>query len=266
MTTEQKIAAHYARKDLGQEILDAIASTDAISIDDLAPYDEFHIGGRPATAHFIPQLGLGPDMHVLDVGCGIGGPARFVAHETGARVSGIDLTPEFIDTARLLSARCGLDGRTDFACGSALSMSYEDESFDAAYMIHVGMNIGDKEALYREIKRVLKPGGVFGIYDIFGNDKGPDFVFPAPWASTPDTSFLAQVGDVETLLIAAGFTVVHKEDRLGFAKAALEKMLAAALEKGGSPVMGAAFPEKLGNLIKNVEAGLCSPWEIICRK
>jgi SAM-dependent methyltransferase len=143
-----EVSKHYFHGDLLaaiQRALDVLGRSPAnITIDDLAPIDEFHIGGRQASEDFLGQLGLAPGMHVLEIGCGLGGAARLVASRYECRVAGIDLTPEYVETAKALCAWVGLQDRIVLQEGSALSLPFEDAAFDAAYMLHVGMNIPDK--------------------------------------------------------------------------------------------------------------------------
>lgn len=129
-----------------------------MTIDDLAPVDEFHIGGRRASEHFLSQLGFSPEMHVLDIGCGLGGAARFVASRYKSRVTGVDLTPEYVKTAKVLCRWVELQDRISLHQGSALSLPFSDSTFDGAYMLHVGMNIADKAKLCFEVSRVLRAG------------------------------------------------------------------------------------------------------------
>jgi len=137
-----------------------------VTVDDLAPVDEFHIGGRQASEAFLAQLALTPNQRVLDIGCGLGGSARFAATRYGCEVTGIDLTGAFVDTGKVLCDWVGLADRVSLLQGSALDMLFESGAFDAAYMLHVGMNIADKRQLCADVHRVLRPGACFGIYDL----------------------------------------------------------------------------------------------------
>ncbi len=208
MTDTRTVARHYSHGNLLEQIrrgLEAAGKSPAsATIDDLAPADEFHIGGRKASEDFITQLGLATHHHVLDVGCGIGGTSRFVADRCGCRVSGVDVTPEFIETGRILSEWVGLDRRVDLQLGSALDMPFDDDSFDVAIMLHVGMNIADKHRLFAEVYRVLRPGAIFGVYDVMQSGPGP-IAFPVPWSQVAETSALATPEDA---LESSGFTTV----------------------------------------------------------
>lgn len=270
MTIEQAVMDHYGRAGIAGEILAAIGRDGVLTTDDFAPYDEFHIGGRTATAYLTGQLGLKAGMRVLDIGSGIGGPARYVAEMTGAHVTGIDLTPDFVEAADILTGRSALAGRVAFRVESAIDLSFADGSFDGAYMIHVGMNIQDKDALFAEAFRVLKPGSVFGIYDILAGEGGDAPYFPLPWASAPSSSFLAAPDAMRSGLRRAGFDVVHDENRRDFALGTFEKIW--KLEREGTlhtvkpPVHMADYPAKILNLARAVEMKLCAPWVIVCRK
>ena len=240
-----------------------------LTIEDLAPVDEFHIGGRKATTEFMAKLGLGPDMRVLDVGSGLGGPARFAAHSHGCHVTGIDLTPEFVEVAKALARRVGLEKRVTYVCGSAIATPFPAASFDAAYMLHVGMNIENKAKLMDEVRRVLKPGAVFGVYDVMRTGDG-DLAFPVPWARTARTSFVVRPGAYRRRLDCAGFDLGHERDRSEFALEFFRDMRARVAEKGTPPlglhiVMGKDFQDKTGNMIANLERKLIAPIEMIGR-
>lgn len=194
MPTQQDVSKHYTHGNLVAAIQGGIESlgksVKSVTVDDLAPVDEFHIGGRQASEDFLGQLGLSPEKQVPDVGCGLGGAARFIASRYGCHVTGIDLTPEYIETAKAVCAWVGLDSRISLHQGSALAMPFADGAFDCAYMLHVGMNIDDKAKLCSEVSRVLRPNSVFGIYDVMRIDEG-ELSYPVPWATTAASSALA---------------------------------------------------------------------------
>ncbi len=273
MTIELTVAEHYTHGSLEAAILDGLRrsgrNADRIDPDDLAPADEFHIGGRAATVEFADQLGLRPGMELLDIGSGFGGPARYFAHHRKCRVTGIDLTDEYVRVAGALSERAGLGGEIKFVQGSALAMPFPAGSFDGAYMLHVGMNIADKATLFAQVKRVLKPGATFGVYDVMRIGAG-DLAFPVPWARTAESSFVAAAGDYRRLLRDAGFEVRKERERRAFGIEFFKKMQARVAESGLPPLglhiaMGADFPHKVRNLVANLENGLLAPIEMICR-
>ncbi|MDA1356905.1 MAG: class I SAM-dependent methyltransferase [Proteobacteria bacterium] len=167
---ENAVAQHYGADDLLARIDAGLKSSGVdparLTLEDLAPVDEFHIGGRKATQHAVSRMSLSASDHLLDVGCGLGGAVRYISAAIGCRATGIDLTPEFIDVARNLTARLGLSAPPEFETASALAMPFEDQTFDAAITFHVAMNIPDRAGLYTEIARVLRPGATFCIYDV----------------------------------------------------------------------------------------------------
>jgi ubiquinone/menaquinone biosynthesis C-methylase UbiE len=275
MAKSDAVADHYTHGRLLDAILAGVTALgktpQTLDIGDLAPVDEFHIGGRQATEDFVAQLGLSPEDHVLDVGCGIGGTARYLASTCGCRVTGLDLTPEFVEAGRVLCAWVGLGERVDLTQGSALAMPFEPARFDAVVMLHVGMNIADKAGLFAEVGRVLRPGATFGLYDIMRRNDEP-LVYPVPWAAVPDTSALATPEDYRAALAEAGFEVTKERDRREFAAeffAALRERTEAA---GGPPplglhiLLGETAALKVRNMVDNVAAGRVSPVEMIARK
>lgn len=200
---ETEVAKHYTTGALMRHILNALRTLDidpdAATPDDLAAVDEFHTGGRRATDDLLAQLTIKPGTLALDIGCGIGGPARHVAHTKGAHVTGVDLTPEFIETARELSALVGLADQTDFHTGSALALPVKDGHFELALLLHVGMNIEDKTTLMAEAKRVLKPGGTFAVFDVMrAEDETTPLAFPLPWSEAAGTSFVTPLPPTRT--------------------------------------------------------------------
>lgn len=275
MPAQADVSRHYAHGSLTDAIREGLAALGkapgTIAVDDLAPVDEFHIGGRKASEDFLDQLGLDADKHVLDVGCGLGGAARFVASRYGSRVTGIDLTSEYVATGRTLCTWVGLDQRIALHQGSALAMPFADSSFDGAYMLHVGMNIEDKDKLAAEVARVLRPGGAFGIYDVMRIGPG-DLAYPVPWAATADLSAVSEPDRYKKALERAGFAVTAERDRRDFALAFFANVRARTAAAGGPPplglhvLMGKTTPEKVQNMIDNISKGRIAPVELIARK
>ena len=270
---ESRTAEHYTSGGLLERIVAGLRATGVKPADatpaDLNPVDEFHIGGHAATEELVAQAGLGPDMRVLDIGSGLGGTARHIAGYVGCHVTGIDLTREFVATATELSAMVGLGSRTRFRVGSALAMPFKDASFDAALLVHVGMNIPDKRRLMAEAARVLRPGAPFLVYEVMRTGAGA-LDFPVPWASVPRDSFVATPGEYRDAARAAGFTVEAERERRDFALDFFRR-LQARFTAGGPPplgshlITGATAAEKIANQIANIESGRIAPVEMILR-
>jgi ubiquinone/menaquinone biosynthesis C-methylase UbiE len=274
LPTQQDVSNHYTHGDLAAAIRTGIESlgktVNSVTVDDLAPVDEFHIGGRQASEDFLGQLDLSPEKHALDVGCGLGGAARFVASRYGCRVTGIDLTPEYVETAKVLCRWVGLDNSISLHQGSALAMAFADRAFDRAYMLHVGMNIDDKAKLCSEVSRVLRSNALFGIYDVMRIGDG-ELAYPVPWATTAASSAVAKPVQYREALQAAGFSVVAERNRRDFALAFFDQLRARTAAGGPPPLglhilMGRNTPDKVQNMIHNISNGCIAPVELIARK
>ncbi len=271
---ERDVATHYSHGSLQAAILAGLKAIgherDHIEPEDLAAIDEFHIGGKAATEHVASQLDLKPGMSLLDVGSGIGGAARFFARHYDCQVIGIDLTPEYVSVATWLTKLLGLDHKAEFRVGSALNLPFPEGSFDRGTLLHVGMNIPNKERLCREVHRVLKPGGMFAIYDVMRTGE-EEIEFPVPWAATPLTSFLQTPEHYRRALEGAGFEIASERNRRDVGLEFFRTMRARVAGSGPPPLgihilMGHDAPVKAGNMLKNLEAGCISPVEIIASR
>jgi len=273
VSSEAKVAGHYTRGKLEETILQAVALTGSdpgqLKAKDLATVDEFHVGGLEATRELGAQMELGPGLRVLDVGSGIGGPARYFAAEHQCKVTGIDLTEEFVQVARSLTRRAKLDHLAEFVQASALDLAFPVETFDRAYMIHVGMNIADKTGVFREVRRVLKPGGMFVIFDILRAGSG-EIAYPVPWALSEETSFVADLKSYRDALEKAGFRVERDRGRRAFGIDFTERMIARGAQ-GGQPALGLhlLMGDLASVMIKNVltmmKQGVLEPVELYAR-
>jgi sarcosine/dimethylglycine N-methyltransferase len=219
------------------------------------PLDQFHTRGLAATTELARLAGITADMAVLDVGSGVGGPARFLAATYGCRVTGIDLSEPFVEAARYLAERTGQSGEVSFQIASALQLPFDDGRFDAVLLQHVAMNISDRARLYREIRRVLKASGRFATYDVVLNGGEPHY--PVPWARTPATSFLLTAAVTRETIEPAGFRALAWQDDSEAAKAWI-----AQLRASGPPpspnlgvVMGPEFAQLSANLGRNIMEG-----------
>jgi ubiquinone/menaquinone biosynthesis C-methylase UbiE len=275
MTSFDEVANHYG----DDALLDAISNgvralgktKKSLTIEDLAPVDEFHIGGAAATRTFLDKLGINANDHVLDVGCGIGGASRFAAATYGCRVTGVDLTREYVETGRELCRWLELEDRVQLCHGNALSTNFANDTFDTVFLLHVGMNIPDKGALAAEAWRVLKPGGVLGVFDVMRKSEG-DLTFPVPWSTTPATSFVATPAEYRTSLEEAGFVVREENDRGGMAAKFFTDLQDSASGAEGPPplglhlLMGPDAQEKVRNMIYHVLEGSVAPVEMVAEK
>lgn len=262
------VSRHYGMDDLvaGVEAALAAHASDRLSVEELGHFDELHVGGRAATKALAERLPPGAGRRLLDVGSGIGGAARLLASAHGWRVTGIDLTEPYCRVARYLTARLGLAERAGFTVANGLALPFADGTFQAATSVHAAMNIPDKAALYREVRRVLAPGAPFALYDLLQGQAGPPR-FPVPWADTPATSFLADPDELIGTLEASGFQVIDREDRGGIAKAAFQQGpkpndLARA---GVRLFLGGDYKTKMANLKGNILEDRVTPWLVVCR-
>jgi ubiquinone/menaquinone biosynthesis C-methylase UbiE len=268
------VSSHYSRGDLLSRLNAALAADgadpDHPTADALAPYDHFHGRGLDATVELADLMPATAGDHVLDIGSGIGGPARYVATRFGCRVTGIDLTAEFCDVARHLTQFAGLADRVRFEAGDALAMPFADGTFNGAYSINVAMNIADKAAFYREIRRVLVPGGWLVLAEIAIGDGRP-LDFPTPWARTAATSFLATADQTRAGLLDAGFDVLQIRDSVEAARA-FGARSRALVERGEKPphrsvmlVHGEVARDAMANSARALQDGRSIPIEIVAR-
>lgn len=274
MSFHESLIDHYAPGGLLTSIEDGLASigktVESVVAADLVAVDEFHVGGRPATEHLLDQLGLQPTHEVLDVGCGIGGPARCAAGRV-RRVTGIDLTPEYAAVGNSINRWLGLTESIELQSGTALAMPFDDARFDAAYMLHVGMNIADKPALMTELARVLRPDGVFGVYDVMAIDGGR-LGFPLPWSSTEATSHVSTPDEYREAAASAGMTLIAENNRRPYAIEFFDRMGAARTGSSEPPplglhlLMGPRFGEKIQNMAAAIRSNQVAPVEMVFQR
>jgi SAM-dependent methyltransferase len=274
MSTDQEVTAHYHHGNLEEAFLTAVAAMGKdpmhLSPTDLMGADEFHIGGAQATSDLAAQLGLTAAMHLLDLGSGLGGPARHLAAAHGCRITGIDLSTEYVDVATSLTRRMGLTNQVNFQAGSATALPFEEAAFDGATLLHVGMNIADKRTLCANVHRVLRPGGFFAIYDVMRTGPG-DLNFPVPWSSAPETSFVEPPETYRAALTEAGFRIQAERSRAVFAREFFAALRARQTQSGASPlglqiVMGTTTPQKIANMLGLIDRGVIAPTEMIARR
>jgi len=269
------VSDHYARHDLVAAIRDGVLrlgkTTASVTIDDLAPVDEFHIGGRKATEELLAQLAISAADHLVDIGCGLGGAARLVATRYKCRVTGFDLTRDFVDAGNALCEWVGLEGQVTLRHASALSIPAADGAFGGGYMLHVGMNIADKSKLFAEAARVIRPGARFGVYDVMRTADG-ELGYPLPWATGPESNALAWREHYATALHSAGFEILAERDRKDVALAYFSAQRA-RMDIHATPapldlhiLLGERRPSQVRNMMEGVSTGLIAPVEFITRR
>ncbi len=259
MTDMMDVRDHYRATGLIERLKTALAALgpedQLLSVRQLAALDQFHTRGLAATAELTTLAGITADTSVLDVGSGVGGPARFLAATCGCHVTGIDLSEPFVEGARYLTERTGLGKLVKFEAGSALALPFGDGRFDAVLLQHVAMNIADRSRLYGEIRRVLKSGGRFATFDVVL--KGDEPIYPLPWARTPATSFLMTAAETRNAIEQCGFRALAWRDETEAAKAWFTELRASGPPPSPNlgVVMGPDVAELAGNLGRNLVQG-----------
>ena len=264
-TTPDSVRDHYeaanGERDLAATIRQMIEAGDGrIDAAQMAAFDQFHVGGLAATKAFDALLDLRPGERALDAGSGLGGPARHMAETFGCHVTGVDLAPSFVAVAQLLAERTGMSEQVSYQVGDLLALPFADACFDVVFTQHVVMNIDDREKVYREIARVLRPGGRFGFYDVLAAEGGEPPIYPTPWAATREASFLRTEALTRQALAQAGLTVEVWNDVTDKAQGWFAQQRA-----GFSPVanpapslvtvMGPRFGEMAANIARNLAEG-----------
>lgn len=228
----------------------------ALTRADIEPIDEFHIRGCAATLELAHRLNIPPGASVLDVGSGLGGPARTIAAEFDCHVTGVDITRDFCEAAHAMSCWVGLSDRVRFVQGDAAALALKPASFDAAITIHSAMNVVRKDAMYAGIHKVLKPGGRLGIYDVVQGEGGP-VIFPVPWARERSISHLATPAQMRHFLDLAGFSIEAEidstESSADWFRERFERLSTSGLSGLGSHLfLGSDYPAMVRNQVQNL--------------
>jgi SAM-dependent methyltransferase len=253
--TTTRVREHYNATDLTERIKLALATIvpedQKLTVAQLAPLDQFHSRGILATTELADAAEIAPSTRVLDLNCGIGGPARYLAATFGCRVIGVDLSPGFIDAATYLTARCELSDLVSFQIGDAMHLPFEDAAFDTVFLQHVAMNIENRAALSAEVHRILTPKGRLVIHDLVLRDG--DVVYPAPWARDASTSFLLSELDTRKALEQAGFKAVLWRDDT---QCTLDRFKAVMANSASGPNLGAVMGPDFSAIIDTLARNL----------
>ncbi|RKY95195.1 MAG: SAM-dependent methyltransferase [Ignavibacteriae bacterium] len=253
----------YTSTNLFPTILKALKATgkdiNNLTIKDLVPVDAFHIRGIEATKELASLIEIKPDYKILDIGCGIGGSARFLASKYKCFVTGVDVTEEYCKAAIELSKLLNLEDKTDFSHADAIDLPFENESFNIVWSEHVQMNVENKQKFYQEIYRVLKSGGKLLFYDVF-KGRGDEIFYPVPWANDSSTDFLTEQNETKYLIGSLDFKINYWEDKTELSKNWFSAMVAKVKNREPSPlglhlVMGKNANEKFQNMVRNLNEG-----------
>ena len=274
MMDEASLAEHWGKDDIYRRIVDALEASgkplEALTIEDLAPVDHFHARGFPATVELAERLPIRRGDRLLDIGCGIGGPARYLADRFDCRVDGIDITPAFIDTAARLTELLHLQGRVIFELGDGNHLPYADASFDGAYSQHVTMNVPDRPRFFGEAFRVLKPGAFFALSEHgLGPANNPHH--PVPWSADGSGEYLVTPDQTRAFLDQTGFTGIEIEFTGPGYLAGYRRAIELA-EQGRLPALGVHLLlgeqslQIVRNAARNIEQDRTCPIQVICRK
>lgn len=268
------IADHWGSGDVYGLIVSALDKMskplEGITIEDLAPVDHFHARGLPATVELADRLPIEAGQHILDIGCGLGGPARYIAKRFQCKVSGLDITEPFVEAANQLTALLRMEATVTLELGDGQLLPYPDSNFDGAYTQHVTMNVSDRPKFFAEAYGVLKPGAFFALTEHGLGPKG-DPHHPVPWSADGSGAYLLAPSETRALLKKTGFEDIVVEDT-GAKYAAGYRMAIEKAENGSLPplgihiLLGETALQKTRNTLRNIEEGRTHPFQLICRK
>jgi SAM-dependent methyltransferase len=274
MTDAKALADHWGRGDVYGLIMSAFnkmsKSLEGLTVEDLAPVDHFHARGFPATVELADRLPIKSDQHILDIGCGLGGPARYIAKRFHCTLSGIDITEPFVEAANKLTTLVRMEGQVKIRHGDGQRLPYPDSHFDGAYTQHVTMNVADRRKFFAEAYRVLKPGAFFALTEHGLGAKGNPH-YPVPWSADGSVAYLVTPSETRAFLEETGFEDIVVEDT-GAKYVAGYKVMIEKTERGALPplgihiLMGETALQKMRNAARNIEEGRTHPIQLICRK
>jgi SAM-dependent methyltransferase len=274
MTSANEIADHWAKGDVYGLIVSALNKMskplDGLTVEDLAPVDHFHARGLPATMELADHLPIKAGQHIVDIGCGLGGPARYIAKRFQCSVSGVDITKPFVEAANKLTTLVRMEGQVKIEHGDGQRLPYSNAYFDGAYTQHVTMNVADRPRFFAEAYRVLRPGAFFALTEHGLGAKG-DPHYPLPWSVDGSGAYLVTPSETRAFLEEAGFEDIVVEDT-GAKYVAGYKVVIEKAEKGALPplgihiLLGETALQKTRNAARNIEEGRTDPIQLICRK
>lgn len=274
MSSDSALSQHWAKGDVYTSIVAALEKAgkplDSLTIEDIAPVDHFHARGFPATVELADKLPITNGQHILDIGCGLGGPARYLAHRFGCKVSGVDITPQFVEVADKLTGLLHMEGKVELSLGDGNHLPYPDATFDGAISQHVTMNVENRIQFFVEACRVLKPGAFFAITE-HGLGASGDPQYPLPWSEDGSGAYLKTPDDTRGLLERSGFEDVVIERTGAKYLEGYNRVLALAARGELPPLgihilMGETAPQKTRNAARNIEERRTEPIQVICRK
>jgi ubiquinone/menaquinone biosynthesis C-methylase UbiE len=250
VTTNQirdQYSTGLSRRNIEQALVSAGLDLDHLQPTDLGMLEDFHTMGRYATSQLVDLAAISSEDAVLDAGSGVGGTARYVADRCGCKVTAVDLTEEYCETARWLNRLVGLDDQINVRQADVTELPFADATFRVVFSQHVQMNVADKIRFYRETRRVLVSGGRLAMWDITSGEGG-ELDYPLPWADDPALSHLVASDQLRAIVESAEFAIDHWNDLTEQASAMMQTLLTLPPNPLGLHAFVADFTEKANNL------------------
>src|SRR5262245_37992 len=253
-TVDRQYTTGKSRRDIERALVTAGLELANLQPADLAPLEDFHTMGRIATSQLVDLLGITSQDHVLDAGSDIGGTSRFLANRCGCRVTAVDFTDEYCETARWLDRLVGMEDRISVQQADVTNLPFADAIFEVVVSQNAQMNVADKSRLYAEARRVLVHDGRLALWDIASGDRG-ELGYPLPWADQPGQSHLATPDQLRAVIETTGFAIEHWNDRTDEAATLMQTLLTLPANPLGLHAFVADFEEKVENLTSALADG-----------